>query len=184
MTTAEADLVIHLPNDVSPDKTIDALYAFTDCETTIAPNACVIKDNKPQFLSVDDILIYDTEHTRDLLRQQLEIKKNELEDNWHYTSLEKIFFENRIYKLLEEDQKSWEAQVGDIFSKMKEYQDKLLREITKEDILKLVEKPVRKISKFDTKVIDRRYLKSRKSSRLSMTKSNISQNTPSSSSRV
>lgn len=158
MTTAEADLVIHLPNDVSPDKTIDALYAFTDCETTIAPNACVIKDNKPQFLSVDDILIYDTEHTRDLLRQQLEIKKNELEDNWHYTSLEKIFFENRIYKLLEEDQKSWEAQVGDIFSKMKEYQDKLLREITKEDILKLVEKPVRKISKFDTKVIDQKIL--------------------------
>ena len=87
MTTDTADLVIHLPNDVSPDKTIDALYAFTDCETNIAPNACVIKDNKPQFLSVDDILIYDTEHTRDLLKKQLEIKKNELEDSWHYTCL-------------------------------------------------------------------------------------------------
>ena len=158
MTTATADLVIHLPNDVSPDKTIDALYAFTDCETTIAPNACVIKDNKPQFLSVDDILIYDTEHTRDLLKKQLEIRKNELEDTWHYTSLEKIFFENRVYKILEEDQKSWEAQTEAIFGKMKEYQHLLLREITMDDILKLVEKPVRKISKFDTKVIDQKIL--------------------------
>ena len=84
MTTSTADLVIHLPNDVSPDKTIDALYAFTDCETTVAPNACVIKDNKPQFLSVEDILIYDTEHTKELLGRQLEIRKGELEDNWHY----------------------------------------------------------------------------------------------------
>ena len=158
MTTATADLVIHLPNDVSPDKTIDALYAFTDCETTIAPNACVIKDNKPQFLSVDDILIYDTEHTRDLLKKQLEIRKNELEDTWHYTSLEKIFFENRVYKILEEDQKSWEAQTEAIFGKMKEYQHLLLRDITMDDILKLVEKPVRKISKFDTKVIDEKIL--------------------------
>lgn len=158
MTTDTADLVIHLPNDVSPDKTIDALYAFTDCETNIAPNACVIKDNKPQFLSVDDILIYDTEHTRDLLRKQLEIKKNELEDSWHYTSLEKIFFENRVYKILEEDQKTWEAQIKDVFKKMCEFQGLLIRKITMDDILKLVEKPVRKISKFDTKVIDQKIL--------------------------
>lgn len=154
MTTASADLVIHLPNDVSPDKTIDALYAFTDCEINIAPNACVIKDNKPQFLSVEDILIYDTEHTRELLKRQLEIRRNELEENWHYTSLEKIFFENRVYKILEEDQKTWDAQIKDVLAKMKEYQDLLLRKITMDDILKLVEKPVRKISKFDTKVID------------------------------
>ena len=158
MTTATADLVIHLPNDVSPDKTIDALYAFTDCETNIAPNACVIKDNKPQFLSVDDILIYDTEHTRDLLKRQLEIKKNELEDSWHYTSLEKIFFENRVYKILEEDQKTWEAQIKDVYKRMCEFQEQLLRKITMDDILKLVEKPVRKISKFDTKVIDQKIL--------------------------
>ena len=137
MTTDTADLVIHLPNDVSPDKTIDALYAFTDCETNIAPNACVIKDNKPQFLSVDDILIYDTEHTRDLLKKQLEIKKNELEDNWHYTSLEKIFFENRVYKILEEDQKTWEAQIKDVFKRMCEFQGLLIRKITMDDILKL-----------------------------------------------
>ena len=171
MTTDTADLVIHLPNDVSPDKTIDALYAFTDCETNIAPNACVIKDNKPQFLSVDDILIYDTEHTRDLLRKQLEIKKNELEDNWHYTSLEKIFFENRVYKILEEDQKTWEAQIKDVFKRMCEFQGQLIRKITMDDILKLVEKPVRKISKFDTKVIDQKILDIEKE--LNVVKDNI-----------
>ena len=171
MTTDTADLVIHLPNDVSPDKTIDALYAFTDCETNIAPNACVIKDNKPQFLSVDDILIYDTEHTRDLLKKQLEIKKNELEDNWHYTSLEKIFFENREYKILEEDQKTWEAQIKDVFKRMCEFQGQLIRKITMDDILKLVEKPVRKISKFDTKVIDQKILDIEKE--LNVVKDNI-----------
>ena len=171
MTTDTADLVIHLPNDVSPDKTIDALYAFTDCETNIAPNACVIKDNKPQFLSVDDILIYDTEHTRDLLKKQLEIKKNELEDSWHYTSLEKIFFENRVYKILEEDQKTWEAQIKDVFKKMCEFQGQLIRKITMDDILKLVEKPVRKISKFDTKVIDQKILDIEKE--LNVVKDNI-----------
>ncbi|MGM9742660.1 MAG: DNA gyrase/topoisomerase IV subunit A [Candidatus Cryptobacteroides sp.] len=154
MTTATADLVIHLPNDVSPDKTIDALYAFTDCETAIAPNACVIKDNKPQFLSVEDILIYDTEHTKELLGRQLQIRLNELEDSWHYTSLEKIFFENRVYKILEQDQKTWDAQIKDVLDRMKEFENVLTRKITMEDILKLVEKPVRKISKFDTKVID------------------------------
>jgi len=171
MTTDTADLVIHLPNDVSPDKTIDALYAFTDCETNIAPNACVIKDNKPQFLSVDDILIYDTEHTRDLLKKQLEIKKNELEDNWHYTSLEKIFFENRVYKILEEDQKTWEAQIKDVFKRMCEFQGQFIRKITIDDILKLVEKPVRKISKFDTKVIDQKILDIEKE--LNVVKDNI-----------
>lgn len=171
MTTDTADLVIHLPNDVSPDKTIDALYAFTDCETNIAPNACVIKDNKPQFLSVDDILIYDTEHTRDLLKKQLEIKKNELEDSWHYTSLEKIFFENRVYKILEEDQKTWEAQIKDVFKRMCEFQSQLIRKITMDDILKLVEKPVRKISKFDTKVIDQKILDIEKE--LNVVKDNI-----------
>lgn len=171
MTTDTADLVIHLPNDVSPDKTIDALYAFTDCETNIAPNACVIKDNKPQFLSVDDILIYDTEHTRDLLRKQLEIKKNELEESWHYTSLEKIFFENRVYKILEEDQKTWEAQIKDVFKRMCEFQGQLIRKITMDDILKLVEKPVRKISKFDTKVIDQKILDIEKE--LNVVKDNI-----------
>ena len=158
MTTDKVDIVIHLPNDVSPDKTIDALYAFTDCEYNSAPNACVIKDNKPQFLSVNDILEYSTFHTRDILLQELRIRRDELENDWHYTSLERIFFENRIYKVLEQDQKDWESQIGDVFTKMKEYQELLRREILMEDILRLVEKPVRKISKFDTKVIDEKIL--------------------------
>lgn len=154
MTTEKVEILIHLPNDVSPDKTIDALYAFTDCECNIAPNACVIVDNKPQFLSVKDILIYDTNHTRDLLKWQLDIRLAELEDQWHYTSLERIFFENKVYKILEQNQNSWEQQLQDVFTEMKTYQDILRREIMMEDIERLVEKPVRKISKFDTKAID------------------------------
>lgn len=154
MTTEKVEILIHLPNDVSPDKTIDALYAFTDCECNIAPNACVIVDNKPQFLSVKDILFYDTNHTRDLLKWQLDIRLAELEDQWHYTSLERIFFENKVYKILEQNQNSWEQQLQDVFTEMKTYQDILRREIMMEDIERLVEKPVRKISKFDTKAID------------------------------
>ena len=154
MTTDKVEIIIHLPADVSPDKTIDALYAFTDCETTINPNACVIKEDKPQFLSVNDILEYDTFHTRELLGRELEIKLGELEDQWHYDSLERIFFENRIYKVLEQNQRDWEEQLQDIFTQMKQYQDLLHREIVMDDILKLVEKPVRKISKFDTKALD------------------------------
>ena len=154
MTTDKVEIIIHLPADVSPDKTIDALFAFTDCETTVNPNACVIKEDKPQFLSVNDILEYDTWHTRDLLGRELEIKLGELEDQWHYDSLERIFFENRIYKVLEQNQRDWEEQLQDIFTQMKQYQDLLHREITMDDILKLVEKPVRKISKFDTKALD------------------------------
>lgn len=123
MTTEKVEILIHLPNDVSPDKTIDALYAFTDCECNIAPNACVIVDNKPQFLSVKDILIYDTNHTRDLLKWQLDIRLAELEDQWHYTSLERIFFENKVYKILEQNQNSWEQQLQDVFTEMKTYQD-------------------------------------------------------------
>lgn len=158
MTTDKVNILIHLPGDVSPDKTIDALYAFTDCEYTINPNACVIKDNKPAFLSVNDILEYSTFHTRDLLLQELNIKLDELESEWHSCSLERIFFENRIYKVLEQNQMSWEEQVNDVFVKMKEYQDLFHREIVMDDILSLVEKPVRKISKFDTKAMDEKIL--------------------------
>ena len=154
MTTEKVEIIIHLPADVSPDKTIDALYAFTECETKIAPNACVIRDNKPAFLTVNEILEYDTYHTRDILKAELEVKLGELENDWHYSSLERIFFENRIYKVLEQNQKTWEEQLEDILSQMKQYQDLLRREIVMEDITKLVEKPVRKISKFDTKALD------------------------------
>ena len=154
MTTDKVEIIIHLPADVSPDKTIDALYAFTECETKISPNACVIRENKPVFLTVDEILEYDTYHTRDILKAELEVKLGELENDWHYSSLERIFFENRIYKVLEQNQMSWEEQLQDILSQMLQYQDLLHRPIVMEDILKLVEKPVRKISKFDTKALD------------------------------
>ena len=154
LTTDQANILIHLPNDVSPDKTIDALYAFTDCEVSISPNTCVIVDHKPQFLSVDDVLRYSTDHTKALLGQELQIRLDELENDWHYSSLEKIFFENKVYKILEGDARTWEAQLDEVFAKMLEYQGLLKRPITMEDIHKLVEKPVRKISKFDTKAVD------------------------------
>ena len=154
LTTGEANIMIYLPNDVSPDKTIDALYAFTDCEVSISPNACVIVDDKPQFLSVDDILRFNTQHTRDLLGQELQIRLDELETDWHYSSLEKVFFENRVYKILEGDSRTWEEQLDEVFRAMKQYQDMFKKEIVMDDILKLMEKPVRKISKFDTKAVD------------------------------
>ena len=154
LTTKTANILIHLPNDVSPDKTIDALYAFTDCEVSISPNTCVIVDHKPQFLSVDDVLIYSTEHTKSLLGQELQIRLDELENDWHYSSLEKIFFENKVYKILEGDAKSWEEQLKAVFEEMLTYQHLLKRAIMMEDINKLVEKPVRKISKFDVKAVD------------------------------
>ncbi|MCQ2183149.1 MAG: DNA gyrase/topoisomerase IV subunit A [Bacteroidales bacterium] len=158
MTTEKVEILIHLPNDVSPDKTIDALYAFTDCECNIAPNACVIRDNKPVFLTVNDILEYSTFHTRDILLRQLGIHLSELESEWHYTSLERIFFENRVYKILEQNQKTWEKQKDDILGEMKTYESLLRRPISMEDIDRLIDKPVRKISKFDTKAMDEKIL--------------------------
>ena len=154
LTTDKANILIHLPNDVSPDKTIDALYAFTDCEVSISPNTCVIVDHKPQFLSVNDVLIYSTNHTKELLGQELQIRLDELSNEWHYSSLEKIFFENKVYKILEGDAKSWEEQLEEVYARMLEFQKMFNRPITMEDINKLVEKPVRKISKFDTKAVD------------------------------
>ena len=154
LTTDKVNIIIHLPNDVSPDKTIDALYAFTACEVSITPNTCVIHENKPQVLSVNEMLRYSTEHTMDLLGQELTIRLNELANDWHYNSLEKIFFENKVYKILEGDAKTWEDQLKEVFEKMLTYQNLLQRPIVMEDINKLVEKPVRKISKFDTKAVD------------------------------
>ncbi len=155
MTTDKVNIIIHLPNDVSPDKTIDALYAFTDCEANIAPNACVIVENKPQFLNVHDILEYDTFHTRDLLEKQLRIKLAKLEDDWHWSSLERIFFEEGVYHLLEEKSfPDWEAQKNAILARMQEFRAQVRRDIIMEDIDRLVEKPVRKISRFDVKAVE------------------------------
>jgi len=158
-TAANAEIVIHLHNDISPDKTIDALYAFTDCEVSISPNSCVIMDNHPHFIGVDEILRYSADYTKDLLRRELEIRLAELENEWHYFSLEKIFFENKVYRLLEQDARTWEAQLDEVHKKMLEFQHLVHRPIIMDDILKLVEKPVRKISRFDVKAVDEKIAK-------------------------
>ena len=152
-TAEQAEIVIQLYNDTSPDKTIDALYACTDCEISLSPNTCVIKDKKPQFLGVDDILRDNTERTKELIRKELKIRLEEVETEWHYTSLEKIFFENRVYKVLENDARTWEKQLAEVKAAMLEFQHLLRKEITDDDILRLVEKPVKKISKFDIKAV-------------------------------
>ena len=121
-TAEHAEIVIQLYADTSPDRTIDALYACTDCEVSISPNTCVIKDKKPHFMGVDDVLRYNTGRTRELMRQELTIRLDEVEGEWHYTSLEKIFFENKVYKVLENDARTWEKQLKDVKAAMLEYQ--------------------------------------------------------------
>lgn len=153
-TAANVEILIHLPAGASPDKTIDALYAFTDCEYSISPNACVIRDSKPVFVGVSDILRSNTDNTVELLRSELVIRMRELEEDWHLSSLEKIFFEEKIYRLLEKDTDTWEAVIEAIDRGFDSYRSRLRREITQDDLQKLTEKPVRKISKFDIKKAD------------------------------
>ena len=151
-TAAEVEIVCYLPNNVSPDQTIDALYAFTNCQISFSPQTCVIMDNKPEFMTASDILRHSTLRTKDLLRQELEIQLAELEDKWHWVSLEKIFFEKGIYKVLEKkDFAPWDDQVTGIERGFDPYRKLFRKEITREQVLKLCEKPVRKISKFDIK---------------------------------
>ena len=151
-TAAEVEIVVYLPSGVSPDQTIDALYAFTSCQISFSPQTCVIVDNKPVFMTASDILRHNTMRTRDLLRQELEIQLGELEDRWHWVSLEKIFFEKGIYKKMEKkDSKTWDEQVDEMLAAFAPYRKKFKRDITRDDVLKLTEKPVRKISKFDIK---------------------------------
>ena len=148
----KAEIVVTLAAGESPDKTIDALYAFTDCQVSINPNTCVIKDNKPHFLTVSEVLEFSTLRTKDLLKKELEIRLGELEENWHSLSLEKIFFEEGKYKLLEDKKtRSWDSQVNEIHKALKVYEPLLHQKVTRDDVLKLVEKPVRKISRFDIK---------------------------------
>ncbi|MDR0558958.1 MAG: DNA gyrase/topoisomerase IV subunit A [Prevotellaceae bacterium] len=153
-TARNVEILIYLPPETSADVTIDALYAFTDCEVSIPVYACVIRNNKPEFITVKDILKTNTEQTRYLLGRELEIAIAELEEDWHYSSLEKIFFEERIYRELEKDSVSWEAQLAAIDAAFAPFRQLLKREITADDILKLTEKPVRRISKFDIKKAD------------------------------
>lgn len=150
-TAKNVEIVLHLQPGTSPDQTIDALYAFTDCQVNINPNPWVIYNGKPALLSVSEILRINTHNTVDMLRKDLEIFLQELENQWHWLSLEKIFFEKRIYKELEKDTDTWETQIDNIKKAFVPYLSLFKREVTHEEILKLCEKPVRKISKFDIK---------------------------------
>lgn len=147
-TSDKVEILIHIHNDVSPDKTIDALYAFTDCQVTISPNACVIVGDKPMFLTVSDILKTNTDHTVSLLKKELEIELHELQESWHFSSLERIFIENRIYHDIEEV-KTWEDVLKTIDAGLKPHTKHLLRTVTEEDILKLTEIRIKRISRFD-----------------------------------
>lgn len=153
-TAEQVEILIHLASDVSPDKTIDALYAFTRCEVSISPDACVIMDGKPFVMSIEDMLRYSTDRTRDLLKAELDIRMGELEDDWHFSSLEKIFFEEKVFRVLENNARTWEDQLRDVESEMLRFQDRLRRPVTFREVEKLVEKPVRKISRFDIKKAD------------------------------
>src|SRR5262245_14928854 len=148
-TAADVEVLIELAAGISPDITIDALYAFTDCEVSISPNACVIIDQKPSFISVHELLRISTDHTKEMLKRELEIKLDELQEKLHYTSLEKIFFEEKIYKELEKKHATWEKVLEAIADAFVPFKKQLKRAITREDIVKLTEKPVRRIYKLD-----------------------------------
>lgn len=147
-TAANVEILVHLPSGISPDKTIDALYAFTSCENPISPLCCVIDDNKPVFIGVSEILIRSTNHTVELLKLELEIQLNELDEQWHFASLERIFIENRIYRDIE-DQDTWEGVIKAIDEGLQPHIKHLKRPITEEDIVRLTEIRIKKISKFD-----------------------------------
>ena len=147
-TAADVEILIHLPSGISPDKTIDALFAFTNCETSISPLGCVIENNKPLFVGVSEMLRQSTDHTAALLKLELEIKLNELEEQWHFASLERIFIENRIYRDIEEEE-TWEGVIAAIDRGLQPHIQHLKRPVTKEDIARLTEIKIKRISKFD-----------------------------------
>lgn len=154
-TSAKVEIVITLHSDSyeDMDKTVDALYAFTDCEISISPNSCVIIDDKPRFMSVNDILAHNTQQTLDLLRKELEIRKAELEEEWHFSSLVKIFIEKRIYRNIEECT-TWESVIETIDDGLKPYKKRFKRTITRDDIVSLTEIKIKRISKYDVKEQD------------------------------
>ena len=147
-TAEEVEIAIYLPSGISPDKTIDALYRFTDCELSISPLACIIDDNKPVFIGVSEMLQKSTNHTVDLLTQELEVTLKELKDKWHFSSLERIFIENRIYHAIEELE-SWEEIISTIHHEIKPFCNNLIREVTDDDVERLTEIKIKRITKFD-----------------------------------
>ena len=149
ITAANVEINIHLPVGLDPDTAIEALFAFTDCEVTISPNSCVIENDKPRFYTVDDLLKKSSLRTRDLLKWELEIKLGELEDKWHHSSLERIFIENRIYRRIEECT-TWESVIQEIWKGLKPFLKKLKRKVTDDDVARLTEIKIKRISKYDS----------------------------------
>ena len=149
ITAEKVEINVHLPVGIDPDTAIEALFAFTDCEVTISPNSCVIEEDKPRFYSVDDLLKKSSLRTRDLLKWELEIKLGELEDKWHHSSLERIFIENKIYRRIEECT-TWESVIEEIWKGLKPYLKKLRRKVVEEDVVKLTEIKIKRISKYDS----------------------------------
>lgn len=147
-TAAEVEILVHLPSGLSPDKTIDALYAFTLCESSISPLGCIIEDNKPVFMGVSEMLRRSTEHTVEMLKAELQIQLEELEESWHFSSLERIFIENRIYRDIEEE-KSWEGVIKAIANGLEPHTGNLKRPVSEEDIVRLTEIRIKRISRFD-----------------------------------
>ena len=154
-TSADVEILIHLPNGVSPDKTIDGLFAFTNCEVSISPLSCIIEDNKPVFIGVSEILKKSTEKTKNLLKKELDVRLAELNLFWHYSTLEKIFIENRIYRLIE-DEETWDGVLEAINKGLKPFINMLKKEVTEDDILKLTEIKIKRISKFDLEKADKK----------------------------
>ena len=147
-TSSDVEILVHIPNDISPDKTIDALYAFTACETSISPLGCLIIDNKPHFMGVTEMLKISTDHTVQVLKLELEVALQELENQWHYASLERIFIENKIYRDIEEAE-TWEEVIAFIDKGLKPHIGHLKRPVIEEDIVRLTEIRIKRISKFD-----------------------------------
>src|SRR5690606_30727910 len=147
-TAAEVEILVHLPPGISPDKTIDALYAFTACESSISPLGCVIEDNRPLFIGVSEMLRRSTDFTVELLKRELEIQLKELEEQWHFASLERIFIEKRIYRDIEE-QETWEGVINAIDKGLQPHIKHLKRLVTEDDIVRLTEIRIKRISKFD-----------------------------------
>jgi topoisomerase IV subunit A len=157
-TAEHVEIAITIPSGISPDKTIDALYRFTDCEVSISPLSCIIEDNTPKFLGVAEILQQSTNHTLDLLKQELEVNLNELQEKWHLSSLERIFIENRIYHKIEELD-NWKEIIAVIHTELKPHTKHLLRAVTDEDVEKLTEIKIKKITKFDLNKANEELLK-------------------------
>ena len=157
-TSENVEILVHLPPGISPDKTIDALYSFTDCEITVSPLGCVVEDNKPRFLGVSEMLKISTDKTVSILKRELEVNLSEVQEKWHFLSLERIFIDNKIYRDIEECE-TWDQVISSIHAGLKPFTKKLIREVTDDDVARLTEIKIKRISKFDSQKAENDILK-------------------------